>query len=184
MLNPLPFLTISAFTYIWLPAVTHRGTRRLSAAKPTSPRGTCHRTWRKALFSGPGRRTPSSPSHHRRRRRRHCAARAETGAQLGSSVAFGSGCGQVLPGVPRKSVYMMIFESPGTYGRNRRVLRCRDSLAQGIVGRVSESSALGCRLIWALRTGISAAARLRNNPPVSYSANNPPPRGLARAAQI
>ena len=39
----------------------------------------------------------------RRRRRRLCAARAEMGAQLGSSVAFGSGCGQTLPGVPRKA---------------------------------------------------------------------------------
>ena len=35
--------------------------------------------------------------------RRLCAARAEMGAQLGSSVAFGSGCGQALPGVPRKA---------------------------------------------------------------------------------
>jgi len=51
--------------------------------------------------SGPGRRAPSSPRHHRRRRL--CAARAEMGAQLGSSVAFGSGCGQALPGVPRKA---------------------------------------------------------------------------------
>ena len=32
-----------------------------------------------------------------------CAVRAEMGAQLGSSVAFGSGCGQALPGVPRKA---------------------------------------------------------------------------------
>jgi len=32
-----------------------------------------------------------------------CADRAEMGAQLGSSVAFGSGCGQALPGVPRKA---------------------------------------------------------------------------------
>ena len=32
-----------------------------------------------------------------------CAIRAEMGAQLGSSVAFGSGCGQTLPGVPRKA---------------------------------------------------------------------------------
>jgi len=32
-----------------------------------------------------------------------CAVRAEMGAQLGSSVAFGSGCGQTLPGVPRKA---------------------------------------------------------------------------------
>ena len=32
-----------------------------------------------------------------------CASRAEMGAQLGSSVAFGSGCGQTLPGVPRKA---------------------------------------------------------------------------------
>jgi len=49
-------------------------------------RRTCHRTWRP---SGPGRRAPSSPRHRRRRRLR--AARAEMGAQLGSSVAFGSG---------------------------------------------------------------------------------------------
>ena len=27
---------------------------------------------------------------------------AEIGAKLGSSVEFGSGCGQALPGVPRK----------------------------------------------------------------------------------
>ena len=32
-----------------------------------------------------------------------CAVRAEMGAQLVSSVAFGSGCGQALPGVPRKA---------------------------------------------------------------------------------
>jgi len=66
------------------------------------------------LALGPGRRVPSSRRHHRRRRL--CAARAEMGAQLGSSVAFavlgaqlgslvafGSGCGQALPGVPRKA---------------------------------------------------------------------------------
>ena len=47
----------------------------------------CHRTWRRNWPSGPGRRAPSSPRHHRRRRRL-CAARAEMGAQLGSSVAF------------------------------------------------------------------------------------------------
>ena len=34
---------------------------------------------------------------------RLCAACAEMGAQLGSSVAFGSGCGQAFPGVPRKA---------------------------------------------------------------------------------
>ena len=51
---------------------------------------------------GPGRRAPSSPRHHHRRRRL-CAARAEIGAQLGSSVAFGSGCGQALPGMSRKA---------------------------------------------------------------------------------
>ena len=50
----------------------------------------------------PGRRAPSSPRHHRRCRRL-CEARAEIGAQLGSSVAFGSGCGQALPGAPRKA---------------------------------------------------------------------------------
>ena len=32
-----------------------------------------------------------------------CAVCAEMGAQLGSSVAFGSGCGQALPGMPRKA---------------------------------------------------------------------------------
>ena len=32
-----------------------------------------------------------------------CAVRAEMGAQLGSSVAFGSGCRQTLPGVKRKA---------------------------------------------------------------------------------
>ena len=31
------------------------------------------------------------------------ALRWGMGAQLGSSVAFGSGCGQALPGVPRKA---------------------------------------------------------------------------------
>ena len=41
--------------------------------------------------------TPTPP------RRRNCAARAEMGAQMGSSVAFGSGCGQTLPGVPREA---------------------------------------------------------------------------------
>ena len=53
------------------------------------------------LAFGAGRRAPSPPRH--RRRRRLCAARAEMRAQLGSSVAFGSGCGQALPGVPRKA---------------------------------------------------------------------------------
>ena len=32
-----------------------------------------------------------------------CAVCAEMGAQLGSSVAFGSGCGQALPGMPSKA---------------------------------------------------------------------------------
>ena len=61
------------------------------------------RTWP----SGPGRRAPSSPRHHRRRRRL-CASRAEMGAQLGSSVAFDSGCGQALPGVPRKAPLLYV----------------------------------------------------------------------------
>jgi len=38
-----------------------------------------------------------------RHRRRLCAARAEMGEQLGSSVAFGSNFGQALPGVPHKA---------------------------------------------------------------------------------
>ena len=63
---------------------------------------TCHRTWRRTWPSGPGRRAPSSPRHHRRHRRL-CAARAEIWAQLGSSVAFGSDCGKMLPGVSRKA---------------------------------------------------------------------------------
>ena len=55
------------------------------------------------LGSGPGRRAPSSPRHNRRLPPCLCAVRAEMGAQLGSSVAFGSGCRQTLPGVPRKA---------------------------------------------------------------------------------
>ena len=35
------------------------------------------------------------------------SARAEMGAQLSSSVAFGSGCGQALPGVPCKAPYCL-----------------------------------------------------------------------------
>jgi len=67
---------------------------------------TCQRMWHRTWPSGPGRRVSSLPRHHRRRRRRRrrlCATRAEMGAQLGSSVAFGSGCGQTLPGVPRRA---------------------------------------------------------------------------------
>ena len=37
-----------------------------------------------------------------------CAARAGIGTQLGSSVAFGSGCGQALPGVPRKALLCLL----------------------------------------------------------------------------
>ena len=37
-----------------------------------------------------------------------CAIRAEMGAQLGSSVAFGSGCGQALPGVTRKALLCLL----------------------------------------------------------------------------
>ena len=84
-------------------------------ARSRTLRRTSRRTWRRTWPSGPGRRVPSLPRHHRRRRRL-CAARAEMGAQLGSSVAFavlgaqlgssvafGSGFGEVLPGVPRKA---------------------------------------------------------------------------------
>jgi len=68
-------------------------------------RRACHRTWRRNWPSGPGRqaRLPRLATRHHRRRRRLCAAHAEIGAQLGSSAAFGSGCGQALPGVPRKA---------------------------------------------------------------------------------
>ena len=37
------------------------------------------------------------------------AVRAEMGAQLGSSVAFGSGCGKALPGVPRKALLCLLL---------------------------------------------------------------------------
>ena len=61
------------------------------------------------LGFGARRRAPSPP-RHRRRRRRLCAAHAEMGAQLDSSVAFGSGCGQALPGVPRKApLWSMVY---------------------------------------------------------------------------
>ena len=40
-----------------------------------------------------------------------CAVRAEIGAQLGSSVAFGSGCGQTLPGVPRKAPLCLLVSA-------------------------------------------------------------------------
>jgi len=58
-----------------------------------------------ASASGPKRRAPSSP-RQRHRRRRLCAARAEMGAQLGSSVIFGSGCGQALPGCRAKCLFV------------------------------------------------------------------------------
>ena len=60
------------------------------------------RALRRTWPSGPGRHVPSS-RRHQHRRSRLCAARAEMAAHLGSSVAFGSGCGQALPGVPRKA---------------------------------------------------------------------------------
>ena len=61
---------------------------------------------------GPGtaRLTRLATRHHRCRRRL-CAAHAEMGAQLGSSAAFVSGCGQALPGVPRKApLCLMLIE--------------------------------------------------------------------------
>ena len=48
----------------------------------------------------------SSPRHHRRRRL--CAAYAEIGAQLGSSEAFGSGCGQAFRGCHAKRLYVYV----------------------------------------------------------------------------
>ena len=51
---------------------------------------------------GPGAaRLPRLATRHHRCRRRLCAAHAKIGAQL--AAAFGSGCGQALPGVPRKA---------------------------------------------------------------------------------
>ena len=79
--------------------------------------------WCRTRPSGPGRRVPSSRRH---RRRRLCAARTEMAAQLGSSVAFavlwaqlgsseafGSGCGQALPGVPRKAPLCQLNNGDG-----------------------------------------------------------------------
>jgi len=57
------------------------------------------------------------------RRRNLCAAHAEIGAQLGSSVAFGSGCGEARPGVPRPGVPR---KAPlCLYARIRLILRRR-----------------------------------------------------------
>jgi len=63
-----------------------------------------------------GARAAVPSSRRRRRRHRLCTARAEMAAQLGTSVAFAvlgaqlgssvalcSGCGQALPGVPRRA---------------------------------------------------------------------------------
>ena len=47
---------------------------------------------RNLVFGARAARALLTTHHHRRRRL--CASRAEMGAQLGSSVAFGSGCGQ------------------------------------------------------------------------------------------
>ena len=81
---------------------------------------TCHKTWSRTWPSGPGRRAPSSPCHHHRRRRL-CAASAEMGAQLGSSVAFGSGREQTLPEVPRSarlsSLYLQYIFAHKNLGR-------------------------------------------------------------------
>jgi len=44
----------------------------------------------------------------RHRRRSICAARAETRAQLGSSVAFGSDYGQALPGAAQSASMMIV----------------------------------------------------------------------------
>ena len=104
--------------HIGPPSRTTTAAAAAAASTLRTRRRTLRRTWRRTRRrtwpSGPGRRAPFSPRHHRRRRRL-CAARAEMGAQLGnlvafavlgaqlcSSVAFGSGCGQALPGLPRK----------------------------------------------------------------------------------
>jgi len=90
------------------------------------------------LASVPGQRSPSSPRHHRRRRRL-CAARAEMGAQLGSSVAFGSGCGQALPGV-RFNVY--VGHSPPSIGGGSGLLYA--ILYAGLSSAPSTLRSLGC----------------------------------------
>ena len=59
------------------------------------------------LLAFGAREAPSLPRHHRRRRRL-CASRAEMGAQLSSSAAFVSSCGQALPGMPRKALLCLL----------------------------------------------------------------------------
>jgi len=76
--------------HIGTPSRTTTTTAAAAAAAASAlrtQRRTLRRTWRRTWPSGPGRRVPSSPRHHRCRRRL-CAARAEMGAQLGSSVAL------------------------------------------------------------------------------------------------
>ena len=46
------------------------------------------------------------------------AAAVFVGTQLGSSAAFGSGCGQALPGVPRKAPLCLSPSSLSTSERN------------------------------------------------------------------
>jgi len=95
-----PFRPTTTITTTTIAAATAAAAARTLRTQRGTWRRTCNRTWRSTWPSGGA--APSSPRHHRRRRRL-CAARAEMGAQLGSSVAFGSGCGQALPGVPRKA---------------------------------------------------------------------------------
>ena len=68
-----------------------------------------------SAFGGTGG-APSSPRHHRRRRRRLCAARAEMWAQLGSSVAFGSGLWQALSGGAAQSASIFLSPPPSVGG--------------------------------------------------------------------
>ena len=100
-----------------------------------------HRTWRRTWPLGPGWRAPSPP-RCRCRRRRLCAARAEMRAQLGSSVAFFSGCGQALPGVPRKAQIEKLLRCLGTRNNCYCCLDPTPLTERGCPGRRPRPSAL------------------------------------------
>jgi len=61
------------------------------------------------LGFGPGRRAPSPPRHRRRRPVVVQFALRWGRNWAASSVAFGSGCGQTLPGVPRKAPLCLLY---------------------------------------------------------------------------
>ena len=101
----------------WTPAPHHTSTTAAAAAAASTLRTrrrvfwrTCHRATGRGedlkdlAFGARAARALLATRHHHRCRL--CAAHAEIDAQLGSSVAFGSGCGQALPGCRTKRLYV------------------------------------------------------------------------------